>query len=59
MQNRIYEIPIETNISPADLSLPEDEPRSVKTSPNECLYPEQTLTTLTKIMKEPSNKGQD
>jgi len=57
MQNRIDEIPIEPETSTTDLSLPEDEPRSVQTSPTECLYPEQSLTTLTKILNEPSNKG--
>ena len=59
MQNKIDAIPIETedNTIPFSLENYPDDPRSVQTSPTECLYPEQTLTTLASILSNPANKG--
>jgi hypothetical protein len=59
MQNRIDAIPIETDSLRSTFTLKDktDDPRSVQTSPTECLYPEQTLTALAKILSKPINKG--
>ena len=59
MENKIDAIPIEVETSKTVNSLEDnpDVPRSVQTSPTECLYPEQTLTSLARIFEKPANKG--
>ncbi|KAL5260234.1 hypothetical protein ACHWQZ_G010378 [Mnemiopsis leidyi] len=59
MENKIDGIPLEVETSTEICSLEDnpDEPRSVQTSPTECLYPEQTLTSLSRILEKPTDKG--
>ena len=56
LQVKLDSIPLEV---PEDIRVeppPLDDPRCVQTSPTECLYPEQSLTSLASIAGSPQNR---